>query len=294
MKNLLIRLMGDKEPCADALTVLSRRDSFRRVRSSRRSTGSSTRREAVRLIRDNSRVRWGATLAWITVGALVAALVSQLLGWEPARTAILIAWVVLVFLAVMSRGMRGTSILTYLSAAALLGAAVSQLAGWTTARGWFLLAWAALLLPVAIGLFSHPMRVPAWGVFVGFWGTVGVLWLIVVQILAVAGSLSGAVYHEWAAWPVAVVGVWFLVASGLGFGAERFPRWVDSVGLLAGAGLVAISVFTWIGASTDAVRAVGLFAAVAYSLWAIGLGWVFWGTQRGIRRSLSPAADRAA
>lgn len=189
---------------------------------------------------------------------------------------------------------RWTSVLTYLSAAALLGAAVSQLAGWTTVRGWFLLAWAVLLLPVAIGLFRHPMRVPAWGVFVGFWGAVGVLWLIVVQIFAVAGSLSGEVYHEWAAWPLAVVGVWFLVASGLGFGAERFPRLVDLLGLLAGAGLVAISVSTWIGASTDAVRALGMFAAVAYYLWAAGLGWVFWGTQGGIRRSLSPASDPAA
>jgi hypothetical protein len=239
-------------------------------------------------------VRWGATFNWVTVAAFVAALVSQLLGWEAVRTGIVIAWVVLVFLVVMSRGMRGTSILTYLSASALLGAAVSQLAGWSSVRGWFLLGWAVLLVPVAIGLFSHPMRVPAWGLFVGFWGVVGILWLIVVQIFAVAGSLDGQVYHEWAAWPVAVVGIWFLVASGLGFGAERFPRWVDLLGLLAGAGLLAISVATWIGASSDAVRAVGLVAAVAYCLWASGLGWVFWGTQRGIRRSLSPAAEPAA
>jgi hypothetical protein len=139
--------------------------------------------------------------------------------------------------------------------------------------------WAALLLPVAIGLFRHPMRVPAWGVFVGFWGMLAVLWLIVVQIFAVAGSLSGEVYREWAAWPVAVVGIWFLVPSGLGFGAERFPRWVDLLGLLTGTGLLAISVSTWIGASSDAVRAVGLFAAIAYCLWAIGLAWVFWGTR---------------
>jgi hypothetical protein len=171
---------------------------------------------------------------------------------------------------------RWTSVFTYLSAAALLGAAISQLAGWPSVRVWFLLAWAALLLPVAIGLFRHPMRVPAWGLFVGFWGVVAVLWLVVVQIFAVAGSLSGEVYREWAAWPLAVVGIWFLVASGLGFGAERFPRWVDSLGLLAGAGLLAISVSTWTGASSDAVRAVGLFAAIAYVLWASGLGWVFW------------------
>jgi hypothetical protein len=174
---------------------------------------------------------------------------------------------------------RWTSVLTYLSAVALVGAAVSQLAAWTAVRGWFLLAWALLLLPVAIGLFRHPMRVPAWGVFVGFWGAVGVLWLIVVQIFAIAGSLSGEVYREWAAWPLAVVGIWFLVASGLGFGAERFPRWVDLLGLLAGAGLLGLSVSTWLGASSDVISAVGLFGAVAYCLWAVGLGWVYWGAQ---------------
>jgi hypothetical protein len=239
-------------------------------------------------------VRWGATFNWITVAAFVAALVSQLLGWEAVRTGIVIAWVVLVFLVLMSRGMRGTSILTYLSAAALLGAAVGQLAGWSFVRGWFLLAWAVLLMPVAIGLFSHPMRVPAWGLFVGFWGVVGILWLIVVQILAVAGLLSGEAYREWAAWPLAVLGIWFLVASGLGFGAERFPRWVDLLGLLTGGGLLAISVSTWIGASSDAVRAVGLVAAVAYCLWAIGLGWVFWGTQDVTHRFRGLATGRAA
>jgi hypothetical protein len=190
--------------------------------------------------------------------------------------------------------MRWTSVLTYLSAAALLGAAASQLGGWTSPRGWFLLAWAVLLLPVAIGLFRHPMRVPAWGLFVGFWGVVAVLWLIVIQIFAVAGSLSGEIYREWAAWPLAVVGIWFLVPSGLGFGAERFPRWVDLLGLLAGAGLVAISVSTWIGASSDVVRAAGLFAAIAYCLWAIGLGWVFWGARYASDRSRGYAVDAAA
>lgn len=190
--------------------------------------------------------------------------------------------------------MRWTSVLTYLSAAALLGAAVSQLAGSASVRGWFLLAWAVLLLPVTIGLFRHPMRVPAWGLFVGFWGSVAVLWLIVVQIIAVAGSLNGEVYHEWAAWPVAVVGIWFLVASSLGFGAERFPRWVDLLGLLSGGGLLAISVSTWIGASSDAVRAVGLFAAIAYCLWAISLGWIFWGTQDVTQGFLRLSTERAA
>jgi len=244
-------------------------------------------------------VRWGATFNWISVAAFVAALVSQFLGWEAVRTGILIAWVVLVFLVVMSRGMRGTSILTYLSAAALVAAAISQLAGWPSLRGWFLLAWTALLLPVAIGLFSHPMRTPAWGVFVGFWGVVGVLWLIVVEIVAVTGSLSGEAYRDWAAWPLALVGTWLLVASGLGFGAERFPRWVDLLGLLAGAGLLALSVSTWVGASSDVIRAVGLFAAVAYCLWAVSIGWVYWGTQDVTRRfrgllARSGSGDREA
>jgi hypothetical protein len=239
-------------------------------------------------------VRWGATFNWISVAAFVAALVSQLLGWEAVRTGILIAWVVLVLLVVMSRGMRGTSILTYLSAAALLGAAISQVAGLVSVRGWFLLAWTALLLPVAIGLFSHPMRTPSWGVFAGFWGVVGVLWLIVAQIVSVAGSLSGGAYRDWAAWPLALLGVWFLVASGLGFGAERFPRWVDLLGLLAGAGLLALSVSTWIGASSDVIRAVGLSAAVAYCLWAVGLGWVYWGTQDVTHRFRGLAIGRAA
>ncbi len=244
-------------------------------------------------------MRWGATFNWISVAAFVAALVSQLLGWEAVRTGILIAWGVLVFLVVMSLGMRGTSILTYLSAAALLAAAISQLAGWPSLRGWFLLAWTALLLPVAIGLFSHPMRTPAWGVFVGFWGVVGVLWLIVVEIVAVTGSLSGEAYRDWAAWPLALVGTWLLVASGLGFGAERFPRWVDLLGLLAGAGLLALSVSTWVGASSDVIRAVGLFAAVAYCLWAVSIGWVYWGTQDVTRRfrgllARSGSGDREA
>src|SRR5260370_3605955 len=100
--------------------------------------------------------------------------------------------------------MRWTSVLTFLSAVALVGAAAAQLVGWTSVRGWFLLAWAVLLLPVAIGLFRHPMRVPAWGVFVGFWGLAGVVWLIVVPIFAVACSLGGEAYPAGAARPLAM------------------------------------------------------------------------------------------
>jgi hypothetical protein len=238
-------------------------------------------------------MRWTPAFIWITVAALVSAFVSQLLGWEAVRTGILIAWVVLVLVVAMTRGMRWTSLLTFLSAASLLGAVISQLAGWPSPRGWFLLGWAVLLLPVAIGLFSHPMRGPAWGLFVGFWGVVGALWLIVVQILAVAGVLDGEAYRGSAAWPLGLLGIWFLVASGTGFGAEKFPRWVDVLGLLAGAGLLAISISTWIGASGDPTTAVGLFAAIAYCLWAAGLAWVLWGTQHVTHRFRGLAPEGA-
>jgi hypothetical protein len=224
-------------------------------------------------------VRWATGFIWITVAAFVAAVFSQLLEWQAVRNGILIAWVALALLVVMTRGMRWTSVLTYLSAASLLGAVISQLAGAPDFRSWFLLGWAVLLLPVAIGLgFCHPMRVPAWGLFVGFWGVVGALWLIALQILAVVGVLTGAAYGGWTAWPLALLGIWFLVASSLGFGAEQIPRWVDGLGLLTGAGLLAITLSTWIGAS-DVTRAAGLFAAAAYCLWAIGLGLVLWRTQ---------------
>jgi hypothetical protein len=192
----------------------------------------------------------------------------------------------------MTRGMRWTSLLTYLSAVSLLGAVISQLAGWPSVRSWFLLAWAVLVLPVAIALFSHPMRGPAWGLFVGFWGVVGAVWLIVLQILTVAGLLGGEAYSGWAGWPLALLGLWILVASNLGFGAERFPRWVDGLGMLAGAGLLAIGVSTWMGAS-EATRATGLFATIAYCLWAVGLASVLWGTQPVTHQFRGLSTERA-
>ena len=240
-------------------------------------------------------MRWGNAFFWISVTALVAAIFCQVFAWEVLRDAILIAWVVFVLFVVMTRGMRWTSALTFLSVAALIGAVLSQLAGrQDDLRAWFLLAWAILLLPVAIALFSHPMRWPSWGLFVGFWGAVGALWLIVLQILAVTGVLSGEAYAGWAAWPLALLGIWLVVASGLGFGAERFPRWVDGLGLLVGAGLLAISISTWIDASDDATRAAGLFAAIAYVLWAAGLGWVLWGAQDVTHRFRGLSVERAA
>ena len=238
-------------------------------------------------------MRWGAAFIWISIAALVAAVFTELFGWHGVRTGILIAWVVLVLLVAMTRGMRWTSFLVFLSAAALLGAVISQLYGQTGVRGWLLLAWTVLLLPVAVALASHPMRAPSWGVFIGFWGVLAAVALIVLQVLSVAGVLGGDAYAQATAVPLAVVGIWFLVASGLGFGAEGFPRWVDALGLLAGAGLLAISISTLSSSSPDLVRAAGQFAAIAYVLWAIGLGWVLWGTQHVSHRFRGLASGHA-
>jgi hypothetical protein len=238
-------------------------------------------------------MRWGAAFIWISIAALVAAVFTELFGWHGVRTGILIAWVVLVLLVAMTRGMRWTSFLVFLSAAALLGAVISQLYGQTGVRGWLLLAWTVLLLPVAVALASHPMRAPSWGVFIGFWGVLAAVALIVLQVVSVAGVLGGDAYAQATAVPLAVVGIWFLVASGLGFGAEGFPRWVDALGLLAGAGLLAISISTLSSSSPDLVRAAGQFAAIAYVLWAIGLGWVLWGTQHVSHRFRGLASGHA-
>jgi len=239
-------------------------------------------------------VNWRSAFIWITVAAVVGFIFSQVFDWEWVRNGILIAWVVLLLLVLITRGMRWTSALIFGSAAALLGAMVSQLEGASSARGWFLLAWAVLLLPVAISLFSHPMRSPAWGLFVGFWGVVGALWLVVVQILNVAEVLAGDPYHGWAAWPLALLGIWLVVASSLGLGAERFPRWVDALGLLAGAGLLAISLSTWIDSSAATAGTAGIVAAVVYVLWAAGFGWVMWGAQDVTHRFRGLAVQRAA
>jgi hypothetical protein len=177
---------------------------------------------------------------------------------------------------------RWTSAFTYLSIVALVGAVASQLVGSPAGRGWFLLAWEVFLLAVVIGLFGHPMRTPALGLFIGFFGMVAATVLIVLQVLAVANVLTGSAYGMATALPLAVVGVWILVASGLGFGAESVPALVDVLGLLAGAGLIAVSVTTLAGDSV-LIKDAGLASAVAYCLWAAGIGWVFWRMQSSAR-----------
>lgn len=171
--------------------------------------------------------------------------------------------------------MKWTSAAAYSSGAAILAALLSQALDWRIARAWFVLAWAILLLFVVVGLFGHPMRWPAWGLFVGFWAAVGAIWLIVVQALATADVLRQPEYAAWAAWPLAVLGLWMMLASGLGFGNGVFPRVVDALGILTGAVLFAISVATWVSAPNLARLAAGV-AAVLYSLWVLCIGQVFW------------------
>ena len=187
--------------------------------------------------------------------------------------------------------MRWTSVLTYGSAVALLAALGSQLLGWSAARSWFLLIWAVFLLPAVIGLFRHPMRWPAWGVFVGFWGGVGVVLLIVVQVLALWDVLRGPAYGGWSALPLALIGLWILVASSLGFGGEPFPRVVDGLGILTGIGLLAIGLATWVSGA-DAARVAAAATVPAYCLWAFGSGFVFWrlGAQRDDHKLISATA----
>src|SRR2546426_9585696 len=143
--------------------------------------------------------------------------------------------------------MRWPSVFIYLSAIALLVAVVSQLLGWTGGRAWFLLFWTVLLLATVIALFAHPMRRPAWGVFIGFWGAVATVMLVVLQVLAVWGVLNGSAYTEWTACPLAVIAIWILVASLSGFGAEPFGPLIDALGVLTGAAFLAISISTWVG-----------------------------------------------
>jgi hypothetical protein len=187
--------------------------------------------------------------------------------------------------------MRLTSGFTYLSIAALVGAVLSQALGSPDARGWCLLVWSVLLLPVAIGLLGHPMKAPGLGLFAGFWGVVAVLILIVLQALAVADVIRGAAAGPLTSLPLAVIGAWIFLASALGFGASPFPSLVDLLGLLTGAGLVAISVATWSG-DADVLRAAGVAGAVAYVLWAAGAGWVFFGIARPYQRTRSVATAR--
>ena len=227
-------------------------------------------------------MRWTGVFAYLSTAVVATVLLSQWLGWTGWLLVISIV-LALPVVAVLARSwwqpLRWSSVLAVISAVALLGSLVSELALWIDARNGLLLLWAVLLLAVAITLFSHPMRGPAWGLFVGFWGTAAVIWLVVLQTLAVTGLLQGSAYSAWVAWPLAIIGLWILVASATGFGESPFGRVVDILGLLTGAGLVSISIATWAGAE-DLSRTIAAGAAIAYCLWTASLGWALWTHER--------------
>ena len=227
-------------------------------------------------------MRWTGVFAYLSAAVVATVLLSQWLGWTGWLLVISIV-LALPVVAVLARSwwqpLRWSSILAVISAVALLGSLMSELALWIDARNGLLLLWAVLLLAVAITLFSHPMRGPAWGLFVGFWGTAAVIWLVVLQTLAVTGLLQGSAYSAWVAWPLAIIGLWILVASATGFGESPFGRVVDILGLLTGAGLVSISIATWAGAE-DLSRTIAAGAAIAYCLWTASLGWALWTHER--------------
>jgi hypothetical protein len=142
--------------------------------------------------------------------------------------------------------------------------------------------WTVLLLALAISLFAHPMRKPAFGLFIGFWGVVGVLWLIVVQLFVLVGILEGDAYVAWAAWPLGFIGLWFIVASAVGYGASPFGPIVDSLGILTGALFIGTCVATWTG-QTDLQLTITVVAAAAYVVWIAGLGLAFVRLERPTR-----------
>jgi len=227
-------------------------------------------------------MRWTGVFAYLSAAVVAILLLSRWLDWTGWLLVISIVLALPVVVGLASRWghpFRWSSVLAVISAIALLGSLVSEYAGWIEGRNWLLLLWTVLLLAVSIALFSHPMRGPAWGLFVGFWGTVAVIWLIVIQALAVIGLLHGSAYTGWVAWPLAIIGVWILVASATGFGESPFGRVVDVLGLLTGAGLGSISIATWWGAD-DLAKTIAAGAAVAYCLWATGLGWALWRYRR--------------
>jgi hypothetical protein len=223
-------------------------------------------------------VRWTVTFVYLGLVAITVVALNLMFDWSDWLLATLILLLIpaAIGVAVMARdSVNWSMVLSYLSALSLLAALGSQLGGWpVAARDWFLMIWAVLLLALAISLFAHPMRKPALGLFMGFWGVVGVLWLIVVQLFVLVGILEGAAYVAWAAWPLGFIGLWFMVVSATGYGARPFGPIVDSLGILTGALFIGTGVVTLTG-QTDLQLTVTVVAAAAYVLWIAGLGLAF-------------------
>lgn len=239
-------------------------------------------------------MRWTVTFVYLALVAIAIAALTLIFGWSGWLLAILIVLLIPAALGlgiVFRHQVPWTTTLAFLSAVSLIGAVVSQYRGLTTVRGWLLLLWTVLLLAVAIRLLAHPMRKPAWGLFVGFWGVVGVLWLIVIQLFNLIGILNGGAYAGWAAWPIGFIGVWFVVASATGYGAEHFGAGCDSLGILTGVLFFGVTLATWIGA-TDVRLALLVVSAAAYAVWMGGICRAFLALERGpqtMRRVRSPS-----
>jgi hypothetical protein len=187
--------------------------------------------------------------------------------------------------------MRWSSVFSYLSAGVLVAAVVGQIAQWPAAAvQWLLLAWAILLIPVALVLFRHPMRRPAWGLFLGFWGFLALITLVVLQYLAVADVLRQPSRTFAESWPIGVFAVWLAVTSLLGRPDDTetdLSGPVTWLGALAGAALLA-SAIIGIAQAHGAIEPAFFVAAVAYVLWAAALSGEIWAFVPGRRRSQAP------
>ena len=175
--------------------------------------------------------------------------------------------------------MRWSSVFSYLSAGVLIAAVVGKVAGWPSASvAWLLLAWAVLLVPVATVLFRHPMRHPAWGLFLGFWGCLALVTLVVLQSLAVADVLREPSRTFAESWPIGVFAIWLAVTSLLG-SPDRVEAELSGpvtwLGALAGAALLA-SAITGIAQAHGAIAPAFLAAAACYVLWAAALSGEIW------------------
>src|SRR5256885_7573282 len=115
-------------------------------------------------------MRWTGVFVYLSAVAVAILLLGRWLGWTGWLLVISIVLALPLFAVLARRSwhpLRWSSVLAVISAIALLGSLVSQLALWIDGRNGLLLIWAVLLVAVAITLFSHPMRGPAWGLFVG-------------------------------------------------------------------------------------------------------------------------------
>lgn len=239
-------------------------------------------------------MRWTLTFIYLALVAIAISALTLIFGWSNWLLAILIVLLIpaAIAIGVMFRDrVPWSTALSYISAICLVAAVASQYWGLSATRSWLLMVWTVLLLAVSIRLFAHPMRKPAWGLFVGFWGTVGVLWLIVIQLFNLTGVLDGGWYGGWAAWPLGLIGVWFVVASATGYGAEPFGAGVDLLGILTGLLFFAVTVATWTSMN-DLRLALLVIAAVAYAIWIGGLGRAFLELERGPQASRGSRSPR--